>query len=107
MEANPDADLGTALDAQLEAEYHGATINKGGNDDRDGEKHALEESRLEEQGENGEKLFIPVGDLVETSEDRENHEEGPRLVDEIESMCMKCEQNVSSLIVIFYVWSVG
>jgi hypothetical protein len=56
----------------------------------------FEQAKREAQDEKNEeraKLFLPVGN--QASEVEGTVEDQPRVVDEIESLCMNCEENVS------------
>ena len=50
----------------------------------------------EERAEQRAKLFLPVGEKVDGFVIAEDGEDGPQLVEEIESLCMNCEENVST-----------
>ena len=49
-----------------------------------------------ERAEQRAKLFLPVGEKVDGFVIAQDGEDGPRLVEEIESLCMNCEENVSA-----------
>lgn len=50
----------------------------------------------EERAEQRAKLFLPVGDKVDGFVIAEDGDDAPKLVEEIESLCMSCQENVST-----------
>lgn len=46
--------------------------------------------------ESSNKMFAPVGAQVTNLDTSETTDDEPQVVDEIESLCMNCEDNVSS-----------
>lgn len=48
----------------------------------------------EERAEQRAKLFLPVGEKVDGFVIAEEGKDAPQLVEEIESLCMNCQENV-------------
>ena len=67
-------------------------VDRRGNKSIDTDSLAQEDDRAEQRA----KLFLPVGEKVNGFIINEDEEDGPQLVEEIESLCMNCEKNVST-----------
>ena len=61
------------------------------------DKEQARRTAQEERDQQREKLFLPVGSHVTDVEGVDSEDEGTRVVDEIESLCVNCEENVSQL----------
>ena len=60
------------------------------------EREIFKREMQEDLDANRAKLFLPLGAQVSDVDTREGEEDGPQLVDKIESLCMNCGDNVRS-----------
>jgi hypothetical protein len=67
-------------------------MSEGARDGLDPGQRSREAERVEQRA----KLFLPVKDQVNGFFISEDGEDAPKLVDEIDSMCMNCHEDVGS-----------